>query len=485
MPLDYEDPVDRLVHCPDISFKDIEALCASFEPDQAKDVYTAYRILTTLQQHLGVTKSWKFTLLSVYEFQSQARDFDTDLAVVVARQAERMLRKVNSWGIEQLKAKIAQIADPSMYTNDASSVLTVLVLRILTVYAELEFKLNLALSRSTLIRMHSDLEDLLPHIAKRSGSHNGKVLVERYRMFVTQLLVDLESAPGEDVQQELFQIVRDLHGMFVKFARSHQFQSSLLDNENVLFTEPSSPASSVFSSPGGSLENSWTSDFIPDYKHRGRAAGGHHRTLSNASSSLFSSFSNKTSITEDLPSIMHAFEAEKHKQPPQPPSLPHSPSIPRNLPFYSSILGSFGSSSSPVRKDSRKEPQKLLGGPIPENLPLVRAYGPVPPQEEQQTIQVKMVGSRAKVIIPGSNRLMDLQDWTNMMNNSSKRTPSSSNIPLPPTLKKTAQPPAKPQPIKRAPLMEAFSSQAGPAGSTNKPSKLKFEQNYVDAMDNF
>lgn len=213
-----------------LSYKDMKTLMSGLglnNSPRAHDILMSYRILATLEKYLEETDSWSFNMLNNYEFQKNVRQFDLDVAVVVGARSEHLLAEIYSWNIPKLKKTIMGF---STYASDDATILTVLVFRILNNYSTLEFTLQLALSRATLIKIHHEMCTLFtkipgvndadddPRLQNERSRNQG--LVDAYRHFVTSLLSELESTPFESVQQELFQIVRDLRSMFYKFADS-------------------------------------------------------------------------------------------------------------------------------------------------------------------------------------------------------------------------------------------------------------------------
>lgn len=226
------DQVFMALYSDKLTYKDMKMLVSGFKNTaRAKDILMAYRMLSALMKYLDESESWSFNMLNNYDFQRAVRQFDLDVAIVVGARAERLLAEIYSWNIPHLKKSVMGF---SSYASDDATILTVLVFRILNEYSTLEFTLQLALSRATLIKIHHEMSSLfskLPGGAENSQQQysgeeqaRNEALVNAYRGFVTSLLEELESTPFESVQQELFQIVRDLHTMFHKFSDAQQQQ---------------------------------------------------------------------------------------------------------------------------------------------------------------------------------------------------------------------------------------------------------------------
>lgn len=222
------DQVFMVLYSDNLTYRDMKMLVSGFKNTaRAKDILMAYRMLSTLLKYLDESESWSFNMLNNYDFQRAVRQFDLDVAIVVGARAERLLSEIYSWNIPHLKKTVMGF---SSYASDDATILTILVFRILNEYSTLEFTLQLALSRATLIKIHHEMSSLFSKLP--GGDENSQfsseernrndALVNAYRNFVTSLLDELESTPFESVQQELFQIVRDLHSMFYKFSDSQQ-----------------------------------------------------------------------------------------------------------------------------------------------------------------------------------------------------------------------------------------------------------------------
>uniref|UniRef100_A0A060T9D8 ARAD1C43758p n=1 Tax=Blastobotrys adeninivorans TaxID=409370 RepID=A0A060T9D8_BLAAD len=404
-----DDPVLELLAQPQITTEDIDRLCATFQdPKQADDVKIAFRILDTLNRYLTETESWTFSALSEVDFETQARQFDLDLAVVVGSRSEHLLFEISTWGIEKLKTKVAGVA--LTYYSDAAAVLTALVLRILSVHSDLELQLQLAISRSTLVKIHSELASLVGDIAGHSepGVHSPPLL-KKYRSFVSQLVTEMETTPFESVQQEMFQVVRDLNSMFRKYSEHHR-ESTNDPSIDHLLEEPGSGTG--VHSHTGDLGASWDSlssstpqssiyfDNPPFSPQRA------HQRSASQSTSYTTASSIKTgmgSITEELPSMLHAFDVARDQEDHQlhvprqrrrpRSSLPAMTSIPDSH-SYGSIHNLLSTPPSPMSSSIMSRPDR------------------------PETVQVKMIGDRMMVKV--GSQFIDMQEWLNSVNNGSK-----------------------------------------------------------------
>ena len=160
-----DDPILEVLYKETISYKDIDELCNGFDEDeesngQIEDIRVVSRILNGLNEHLLETKSWSISeVLDIHNFSDCVipRGFDVKVAKFVGSRCQEVLKQINSWGISKLKTKVAQLVlSGYIYTKSSSTVLTILVLRVLKSFAALEFRLQLAIARSTLIKIHGE-----------------------------------------------------------------------------------------------------------------------------------------------------------------------------------------------------------------------------------------------------------------------------------------------------------------------------------------
>ncbi|KAA8916911.1 hypothetical protein TRICI_001030 [Trichomonascus ciferrii] len=479
------DPVLAVLYNPELSYDDIEVLCDGhgFGAIETNDILTAYRILTRLTMYLSETESWSFGVLAAYDFQSPARAFDLDIAVVVGTRSELLLREITSWGLQGLKDKVNQL---DILYSDSATVLTTLVLRIISIYSDLEFKLQLALSRSTLVKIHSELEGLLSNF-HTENAEDDPPLVKKYRSFVTQLITELETTPFESVQQEMFQIVRDLHGMFVKFSQNSSSAHHVMD-KYLSMDDDAIPPMSPTDMTSSSLESSWgalpgspsphsrtsvhtantsplSSSFIQDYK-----GNDNHRRTFSSSSTAFSTTS-KSSVTDELPSMLHAFEVAKREERTRAP-LPRksSRSSMASEPSSSAFFNKHRIPPSLSFNTNSTQPKLLTG----------QQQSSSSSSSSDDTLQVKMVDNRMMVKVGAS--FMDMQEWLNRQNNTQ---PTSTMAMLknswqnkPNTTNTTTAPAEFKKP--RKPLPPKWTN-----NKTLTDLENQFEKNYVTTMDNF
>lgn len=423
---DGDDHVLAVLHSDAVTYQDMEALVSGLNPQRAQDILMSFRILSTLSQYLEETDSWTFCLLNNYDFQNNVRQFDLDVAIVVGKRAEHLLAEIYAWNIPKLKRMVTRF---TAYHSDEATILTVLVFRIVSKYSDLEFTLQLALSRATLIKIHYEMAGLfskLPGGSEASTSdaasrQRNMDLVAAYRQFVSQLLDEIETTPFESVQQELFQVVRDLKSMFSKFSDQYTLKS----------LESDSPRDETFfdlSSSVPSLSQQQSSRLPP--------LAEEHEQKVDMSSSMYSDTSVKSSLSESLPAMMQAFEAVRHQQefakfhqqqrapamastasdttPPDTPvrssrasDMYKSPAT--NSMSSSSLFSSPPSSISTGTVRSSSQWGSSAGStptPTPQRSSLVSKPGS---EAGSGAMQVKMISNRMMIEVNG--RFVDMQEW--------------------------------------------------------------------------
>ncbi len=229
-----------------LSRQHIDQVCELFAEVEAGDIFVAFEILCKLQTYYEETQSWSFKLLAQYEFDAPPNEFEFDLAKMINQRSRSLLNKMGVWDITGLRDKVQRLPQLS----DWGMVLTSLVLRIMSVYAKVEFNLRLALSRSTLVRIHCELAELIVDQVDETGS----TLVNKYRSFVSQLLREMEEAPTIIEQEKMFKTVNDLHHMFSSFKDSQRPASAPVNSSPSCSapSPPSSAPSSAYSSSSSS-----------------------------------------------------------------------------------------------------------------------------------------------------------------------------------------------------------------------------------------
>lgn len=436
------DPVLGLLDKKDVSEEEIYALCKGYEDVKADDVIYAFHVWTSILAYLKEVESGWFSLLQNYAIDTttDVDQFHLDLAVRVGARSQELLDDLYTWNVKRLKRKVNRMM-PSIVSSDAATLLTVLVLRILSKYSQLEFKLQLALSRSTLIKINYELTGLLSKVGNKAHRHglfsmfgNSRTvaaaydnpLLMKYRSFVKQLLDEMESTPFESVQQEMFQVVHDLRQMFVQFSQA-------ASGEAHDHTGPGPSGSSSISV--GDLPLAAHDDW-KDYDIHGSRS--HKRTVSSTTSAFSTPLSQsvssaKTSIADELPSMMQAFKQAEKQQHVQPSSssafslikkrsMVNSASPRQKSNFSDSHLGKHLEDSAPSNSSiaffSHKKAEPSLfqhqrshsSGQLP-SAALVSAPA------STQNLEVKMIDNR--MMVKTATGFMDMQSWLNTQNSQS------------------------------------------------------------------
>jgi hypothetical protein len=225
-------------------------------------------------------------------------------------------------------------------------------------------------------------------------SQHGTPLVEKYRAFVKQLLSELKTTPFETVQQEMFQVVHDLQQMFLKFqAHSHgedQDSSSFDQNNNPSILNQQFPFDGQPPSPTLFSEETYSS---PKY--------------ASSDSSYTNSSTTKSSIKEDLPSIMKAFDRKQHLiHGSRDPHWSHSERQLAHFQEHKPYVGPKlqGGLNNIMKKDGNN-------GNTIHHGPFQSSSQSGSPSVSTQSLQV--VNINGKVMVATENGYQDMQQWLN------------------------------------------------------------------------
>lgn len=418
-----DDPILNLLTNQDASAEDFKSVMPYMDPVQAQDITTCFHMLDRLEKYSREILAWPYQILANYQFHSQARQFDLDLAVLVGSRATSLLKEIYSWNIKALKDKAYKL---SVLSSDANMVLTMLILRIGEEYDDLELDLQLAISRSTLVKIDHELVGLLSKFpnagtaAGTTGKSNikgqvGPPLVEKYRAFVKQLLSELKTTPFETVQQEMFQVVHDLQQMFLKFQSQH------LGDENHSFN--SNNNSSILNQPLPFENQGPPSPTLVNGEDVNSTS--HKHKYSTSESSYTNSSTAKPSIREELPSIMKAFDIKQHSR----DQNQHWGLSERQLAHFQEHNQYYsGTKLKQGLNDMTSKPSYSKGG-----LSSLSESRPQQPTSSTSTLQVATING--KVMVATENGYQDMQQWLNSqsggattVSNKKTETPSSNKL---------------------------------------------------------
>lgn len=346
------DPVLVVLEQKELSREHIDQVCELFADVEAQDIFTAFEILCKLQTYFEETQSWSFKLLAQYDFDAPPNEFEFDLAKMINNRSRSLLTKMSQWNVTGLRDKVQRLAQLS----DWGMVLTSLVLRIINVYAKVEFHLRLALSRSTLVRIHCELHELM---SDQVVDETGSTLVNKYRSFVSQLLREIEEAPTVVEQEKMFKTVNDLHHMFSSFKEGQRPATAPITSSS---SATSSPASSVPPSEGSSA----TTPSAPT-------------PPSSASSSSLAGSTSQALVADGVLShkVLGAFDQARTEQ----------------------TLSRLRQPQLPQPQQQQQQQQQQHATQIPQN----------------GSLNVKMVDGRMQVFQNGG--FVDMQEWLDSANN--------------------------------------------------------------------
>lgn len=287
------------------------------------------KILQTLEKIELNLKNWAFLSLDINSsnhFDASNTDeiklFNTNVSVRVLATCQDLTVKLNKVSADiDFITKALRTLTPIEYISDSGTLLTSLTLRSIRLKDELRRKITIAYLKATLITIGSDLETMLS-----DGLEEQLATVSSYKQFVVSLLDQLNQAIEEENDEdvnECFAVISDMEQMFEVFkletaqkARqelvpvktSGEEASPLLD-ESVDGSEfsvseepnwPSQASSQLYLRP---IVRSITKPSTSE-------TASHHR------SGLVSSFAStsilqKSTISEELPYLMSAFNLAK------------------------------------------------------------------------------------------------------------------------------------------------------------------------------
>ncbi|KAK6204775.1 uncharacterized protein RJT21DRAFT_11050 [Scheffersomyces amazonensis] len=356
----YEDPILKLTHDPNLN-RDKEKsnlltlLINQFPLTERKIsrlCQTSVTILQTLEKSNLIFKSWEFLSL---DFSSndhfnhkdfKIKEFNYGIADKVINKCQELNIKIMkiSLDIDHI-TKSSKTLSPIEYISDSGTLLTSLLLRCIKLKNDISSNLSTSYSKARLICIGKELETLL---SSNNDSKDDKTL-ESYKSFIISLLKQLNNAidnNDNEAKYECLEVINDLEQMFEAYKldkmkdsiiKQHQQQhhekdllqikhqahahahahtpSSRQSDEDEVFYEDDD----LYSEFGGSSMYTSTVSQAP-MVHSITKHHNHETDASTVSSprrrGSFSSMSTsaalqKSTITEELPYLMSAFNSAK------------------------------------------------------------------------------------------------------------------------------------------------------------------------------
>ncbi|AOW05430.1 hypothetical protein B0I75DRAFT_134742 [Yarrowia lipolytica] len=405
-----------------LTFAQFAVIVKPFSARDAHECTMAFRILHTINANLKETQSWPFQLLRHCDLEhvtgksswldrirkrpqkptsegGTKTAFNINIANKVHKQCGQMKTQMQQWDIKHLQNVTGKLLTNGSFTSDASSVLITLVLRILSRYSELEEQLDLAMSRATLIKINYELTEKLSKELENQGEEEDEInpLLVAYRSFVKQLLSELDT--DSDNRQDLLQVVKDLEDMYKQYAASTPKKSSPRKKSSTSrFPTPSTPK----------REASDPFDYMDSPTHTQTES---FSSMSNSVNSLFSSTSKASStVSDELPNLLHAFDMEYVKQQRQRRELDGvGMSSPQSM--TSSISSKSLSSSKSFSKLNPTHSSPLVAA-----SPLQTSHiAPMPNSSPAPShLDVQMINNR--MMVKTASGYQDMQEWVMKQN---------------------------------------------------------------------
>lgn len=310
--LQYEDPLISLVKDPELnrSKEKSNELLTIINSFQSKDQHRikkkcilGFQVLRDLERLQLRTKNWEFLSLD-FSIESILNDdrisdakskFNREIAKKVLSNCVEMHELINEMTdeIEDINRFIKSM-NTFEYISDPGTILTQLTLRTINLKNKLSDELTILYSKLKLINIGIDLERLLENCDFEKFN---ETTIENYRDFINQLLRQLNDAIklNDSIEiLECIEIVNDVEQMF---------ESISLDNRYLKETEEPLHHESDIETFDISLESS--SDETPKLFER-------RRRLSLSSVSTSTSMLQKTTLQDELPHLMSAFDMAKN-----------------------------------------------------------------------------------------------------------------------------------------------------------------------------
>lgn len=340
----YDDEILRLARDPELNRQQnktsrIILLIQNFslaERKVSRLCQLSLKILQTLEKIELNLKNWAFLSLdinSTNHFDAANTDeiklFNTNISVRVLTTCQDLTVKLNKVSADiDFITKALRTLTPIEYISDSGTLLTSLTLRSIRLKDELRRKVTIAYLKATLITIGSDLESMLCDEQK-----DQQATISSYKQFVVSLLGQLNQAiedeNDEDVN-ECFAVISDMEQMFevFKFETAQKASKDLVvsnvGDDCLQNLDDSCEAENSMDSSEGALNDdlTWTS--------QGTAATSYLRpmvrsitkpsladnTSQHRRTGLVSSFAStnalqRSTITEELPYLMSAFNLAK------------------------------------------------------------------------------------------------------------------------------------------------------------------------------
>ncbi|EEQ36617.1 hypothetical protein CLUG_00740 [Clavispora lusitaniae ATCC 42720] len=284
-------------------------------------------------------KNWAFMSLdinSTNHFDNANPDeikiFNTNVSLRVISSCQELTVKLNKITADiDFITNASRSLSPIEYISDSGTLLTTLTLRSIKLKDELRDKVTIAYSKAKLITIGSDLESMLA-----DNPNDESATVASYKQFVVSLLNQLNKAievDNTEDRNECLAVISDMEQMFEVFKLERASQKQASDSSDLVpaSQEPvklepdfsSSPSKFDYSDEYESSDEASTSQSMSSHtqptvhsitKHSlSRSPDSSYVSKRRESLSSFTSASilHKSTISEELPYLMSAFNSAK------------------------------------------------------------------------------------------------------------------------------------------------------------------------------
>lgn len=314
-----------LAYIEDISDSKIRQWCV--------DSLTILRDLERIELKLH---GWEFTTLD-YRLDVEKHSTpikDDDIKLQLSRRVLKIsLELYDQLNIEGENIVIAidrsRMLSPRQLISDAGTILTELVLRLTKLREQLHKDISVGYSRAKLVIIGCELEKMVTDVQEDNqiSSQLDPVIVNNYKQFVNTLLTQLEQSvtSGDTMStMESIAIVNDVEKMFESMKQGQQADKAIKNDEDSTSSEKQDrkQKSTSATTPSKSQQQPSHDDY--DYDSEGTLVSptgsisslkkSHRRTTSSLRADTELA---KTTITEQLPSLMSAFQDESIKEEPE------------------------------------------------------------------------------------------------------------------------------------------------------------------------
>lgn len=349
----YDDPILALARDPNLNREKgktskIISLIQGFpivERKVSRLCQLSLTILQTLEKIELNLKNWAFMSLdmnSANHFDNtntnEIKTFNNNVSYRVIQSCRELTQKLNkiTADLDFITTALRSLS-PIEFISDSGTLLTSLTLRNIKLKDDLRDKVTVAYLKAKLITIGTDLEEMLV-----DGDDDQRATVESYKHFVVSLLGQLSDAvEGNDIEQrnECLAVINDMEQMFEVY-KAERAQEKLEESAMIPESEnaPASMQASDLHDPQQKYALVASTDYSDEYessddfsmshstatlyiqptvhsitKHNPGPETGSMESTRRGSITSFASASalHKSTITEELPYLMSAFNLAK------------------------------------------------------------------------------------------------------------------------------------------------------------------------------